>query len=55
MGLDMTVLHILVIVLISMVMWAFPYGLLLGAVVRAMIRLVVASWRTWSEPATPAH
>ena len=45
----MTVLHILAIALISMVLWAFPYGLLLGAVVRASLRVGAGLWRRRGE------
>jgi hypothetical protein len=41
----MTVLQILAIALISMVLWAFPYGLLLGAVVRASVHAGASLWR----------
>jgi hypothetical protein len=40
----MVVLQILVIALISMVHWAFPYGLLLGALIQAATRVALVWW-----------
>ncbi len=43
-GADMVILQILVIALVSMVLWAFPYGLLLGAVIQAAARAALFWW-----------
>jgi hypothetical protein len=40
----MVILQILVIALVSMVLWAFPYGLLLGAVIQAAARAALFWW-----------
>jgi hypothetical protein len=40
-------LRILAIVLISMLLWAFPYGLLVGALARFLGRVALRQCRTW--------
>ena len=34
------ILHIALIIVISMLLWAFPYGILLGAALQAVVRAV---------------
>ena len=42
--------HILLIVVVSMLLWALPYGLLAAALARLLFEAGRDQWRTWAGP-----
>jgi hypothetical protein len=43
--------HIFLIVVVSMLLWGLPYGLLVAALVRLTFELARDHWRVWFAPA----